>query len=63
MNSPASQTGVDARKCNFGSAHTNGANFVMCDGSVHFLTLSNVSGIVNFQRLSVPNDGNPVTFD
>jgi prepilin-type N-terminal cleavage/methylation domain-containing protein/prepilin-type processing-associated H-X9-DG protein len=63
INSLASAIGQDARKCNFGSAHTNGANFVMCDGSVHFLTLSNVSGIVNFQRLSVPNDGNPVTFD
>jgi prepilin-type N-terminal cleavage/methylation domain-containing protein/prepilin-type processing-associated H-X9-DG protein len=63
MNSPASVIGVDARKCNFGSGHTNGANFVLCDGSVRFLTSSSVSGIVNYQRLSVPNDGHVTTLD
>jgi prepilin-type processing-associated H-X9-DG protein len=63
MNSPASVIGVDARKCNFGSGHAGGANFLMCDGSVRFLSTSSVAGIANYQRLSVPNDGNVVTLD
>jgi prepilin-type N-terminal cleavage/methylation domain-containing protein/prepilin-type processing-associated H-X9-DG protein len=57
LNAKASVIGVDARKCNFGSGHTGGANFVLCDGSVRFM--SNVTGgqIIFYQRLSVPNDG------
>jgi prepilin-type N-terminal cleavage/methylation domain-containing protein len=63
MNSPGSVIGQDARKCNFGSAHFNGVNFALCDGSVRFLSMSSVASIVNYQRLSVRDDGNPVTFD
>jgi prepilin-type N-terminal cleavage/methylation domain-containing protein/prepilin-type processing-associated H-X9-DG protein len=63
INSPATVIGVDARKCNFGSGHTNGANFLLCDGSVRFISTSFTANLVNWQRLSVPNDGNVVTLD
>jgi prepilin-type N-terminal cleavage/methylation domain-containing protein/prepilin-type processing-associated H-X9-DG protein len=61
MNSPASKIGTSDRKCNFGSKHVGGANFALCDGSVRFIQES--IGIVTWQRLSVPDDGNPVTLD
>ncbi len=57
-NSPASTTGTNARRTNFGSGHPNGTNFAVCDGSVAFIT--NSIGIVLYERLSVPNDGNAV---
>ena len=63
LNSPASLIGVDSRKCNFGSGHTNGANFVLCDASVRFMSNTGLGNIVNYQRLSVPNDGKVTTFD
>jgi prepilin-type N-terminal cleavage/methylation domain-containing protein/prepilin-type processing-associated H-X9-DG protein len=63
VNSLASIIGKDARKNNFGSGHPNGANFVFCDGSVHFFTNGGTANLANFQRLAVPNDGNEVTFE
>jgi prepilin-type N-terminal cleavage/methylation domain-containing protein/prepilin-type processing-associated H-X9-DG protein len=63
LNSPASVIGVDPRKCNFGSGHTGGANFVFCDGSVRFVSASFSSQIVNYQRLSIPNDGHVTTLE
>jgi prepilin-type N-terminal cleavage/methylation domain-containing protein/prepilin-type processing-associated H-X9-DG protein len=61
INSQAAVIGTDARKCNFGSGHTGGANFVLCDGSTRFVTQT--ISIVTLQRLSVPDDGNPVTLE
>jgi prepilin-type N-terminal cleavage/methylation domain-containing protein/prepilin-type processing-associated H-X9-DG protein len=40
----------------FGSKHTNGANFVFCDGSVHFLNNS-IDYINVFQCLATPDGG------
>jgi prepilin-type N-terminal cleavage/methylation domain-containing protein/prepilin-type processing-associated H-X9-DG protein len=60
INSSAAAIGNDARLNNFGSGHGGGANFVMCDGTVRFVTLIEVNGIITLQRLTVPNDGNPV---
>ena len=63
INSPASRIGQDSRKTNFGSGHFGGANFVLCDGSVRFITTTFTTNLVLWQRLSVPNDGNVASFD
>lgn len=59
INSSASLTGTNSRRTNFGSGHTGGANFLMCDGSVHFFPTS--TSIATLQQLSVKDDGNAVT--
>ena len=50
---------LNARKQVFGSGHDGGANFLMCDGSVHFVA-NNIS-VVTYVRLSVPNSGKAVS--
>ena len=42
----------------FGSAHSAGANFVMCDGSIHTISFS-IDPLVH-NRLGNRADGNPV---
>jgi prepilin-type processing-associated H-X9-DG protein len=67
MNTPLSQMAscgsgaLDCRMTNFGSNHVNGMNFLLCDGSVQYLT--NTITIVTWQRASDPNDGHPITLD
>ena len=61
INSHASTIGTTRRKCNFGSGHDGGSNFLLCDGSVRFL--GKQTSIINFQRLSVRDDGQAVQLD
>lgn len=63
---PGTQTGPpnypeDDRGAAFGSGHTNGANFLYCDGSVHFLTLTSVGNLPLYQALSTRAGNEVVT--
>jgi hypothetical protein len=54
----ATQVGYDFASAAFGSFHTGGCQFVLGDGSVHFL--SETMDHSTYQQLAVRADGQPV---
>jgi prepilin-type N-terminal cleavage/methylation domain-containing protein/prepilin-type processing-associated H-X9-DG protein len=48
---------TDPRVCAFGSGHANGANFLFCDGSVRFVTLTSTADLPTLQALSTRHGG------
>jgi prepilin-type N-terminal cleavage/methylation domain-containing protein/prepilin-type processing-associated H-X9-DG protein len=55
------QSQTDQRVSAFGSGHTNGANFVFCDGSVRFVSNGDTSNLANYQALSTRSGGEVAT--
>jgi prepilin-type N-terminal cleavage/methylation domain-containing protein/prepilin-type processing-associated H-X9-DG protein len=51
----------DDRVCAFGSGHTGGANFCFADGSVKYLTLTNVGDLPLLQALSTRAGHEPIS--
>jgi prepilin-type N-terminal cleavage/methylation domain-containing protein/prepilin-type processing-associated H-X9-DG protein len=60
---PLSFAVQDPRVCAFGSAHPGGANFVFCDGSTRFLTLTSNADLPVLQALSTRNGGETLNSD
>lgn len=50
---------TDKKFNSFSSAHPGGANFALCDGSVHFV--SDSTGLETLENLAIRNDGNVVS--
>jgi prepilin-type N-terminal cleavage/methylation domain-containing protein/prepilin-type processing-associated H-X9-DG protein len=53
----------DPRVCAFGSAHSSGANFAFCDGSVRFMGLTSNADLPLLQAISTRNGGEPISLD
>lgn len=60
---PLSFAVQDNRVSAFGSAHPGGANFVFCDGSTRFITLTNNADLPVLQALSTRSGGEIITID
>jgi prepilin-type processing-associated H-X9-DG protein len=48
---------TDKKFNSFSSGHPGGANFVVADGSVQFMTLTNTADLFVLQNLAIRNDG------
>jgi prepilin-type N-terminal cleavage/methylation domain-containing protein/prepilin-type processing-associated H-X9-DG protein len=57
-NAPDNFASVDERVSAWGSGHTGGANFAMCDGSTRFIV--DAIPMASFLKLAIRNDGQPI---